>query len=1092
MLRPGYIVQPLKLTSFQTQNFPHMRKTSLLFLFLLTALPLAAQHKNTLYGTIIAGDTRDPVTGCSVILMKNGHSTVSDGNGNFSLSAPVASDTLIVRHIGYHTLHQAVTASSAPLTITLTPSVSNIRGVVVSTGYQDIPKERATGSFDFIDNKTFNEQAGPNVLNRLEAIANSFQYDRLTGTTAKTKIMIRGLNTINGPKDPLIVVDNFPYEGDLDNLNPNDVESITILKDAAAASIWGAKAGNGVIVIKMKKGTFNQPLKVQANVNLTLEPIMPDLFAPSRISTSDEIDVEEYLFKQGFKVSDTSSSQKTVLSPVYEILIDEQDGRISPQEAKAKIDALRKLDIRNDYLKYMYKPSVYQQYAVNVQGGSSKASWIFSTGYDKDLGLLGDGYSRINLRWANTYRPIKNLSIQSSIYYTLSDSHSGRPGYGSLSVNSSGRSGLYPYAQLATADGEPLAFPLNYRGKYTDTAGGGQLLDWKYYPLEDYKHSVTNTHKQEALINVGVNYKILDALTVDLKYQYESQTGLKKTLNDMQSYYTRNLINFFTNLNEEGRDRYPLPKGNIEDFSHTDVLAQSFRGQLDFHEKWGHSEVNAIAGGQVSETRTESSGNSLYGFDPANYTFVDVDPVNSYPTFITGRKGIIGGSDQLKALLNRFVSMYGNAAYTYLGKYTVTASARKDASNLLGVKTNNKWKPLWSTGVSWLISGEDFYHSSAVSYLKLRATFGYCGNVDPSRTAVTTVRFGGASEYVQTPTAVFNTYINPDLQWETFGQLNVGIDFEAFQRRLSGSLEYYHKNNSKLLGGVPIDFTTGIGVGIAKNSGNTKANGVDVTINSTNLQGKFSWTTNFNLSYNEEKISGHPAPTSDNDGAPTIGSAYNPTGKIGAPIYGFYSYKWAGLDPETGDPRGYVDGKVSEDYYTMTVLEKRSDLVFNGRALPNIFGNLGNTFSWRRWSLTARIMYKFGFYFFKSALSYSSLYYSWTTTGDFEKRWQKPGDEKHTNVPSMVYPLPSYRDQFYAGSEINAEKGGYIRLQYVTLSYQPRLSGNLSRTLKGLTLKASCSNLGILWRANKDGLDPEYQGGIPPTPVFNAGFNATF
>lgn len=1067
-----------------------MRKTSLLLIFLFAALPLAAQQQNSLHGMVVSGETRDPLTGCSLILIKSGTSTISDGNGRFTLPAPTAPDTLVISHIGYHTLHRAINSHDhAPLAITLVPSVASIKGIVVSTGYQDIPKARATGSFDFIDNKTFNEQAGPNVLGRLEAIANGLEVDRMTGTEAKTKIMIRGLNTIRGPKDPLIIVDNFPYEGDLNNLNPNDVENITILKDAAATSIWGAKAGNGVIVINMKKGAFNQPITAEASANVTVMPLLPDLFAPSRISTSDEIDVEQYLFKQGFKVSDTNGYRMPVISPVYEILVDQQDGRITAAQAKAKIDALRNLDIRKDFEKYMYQTAVYQQYAFNIRGGSPKVSWIFSTGYDKDLGFLTDGYNRINLRWQNSYRPIKNLSITSSMYYTISNTHSGKPGYGAVSVNSYGRSGLYPYAQLAGPHGEAIPFPKNYNAKYIDTVGGGQLLDWKYYPLDDYKHSVTTSQTQDALINLGLNYKLLNAVSIDLKYQYEKQAGLEKTLNDLQSYYTRDQINYFTNLNADDDDRYPIPKGDILDFSHNDILSQSFRAQLNFHQRWGRGELNAIGGWQVTEKKTKTSSNGLYGFDPDNYTFQTVDPVNSYPTIITGAKSIIGSSDNISQLLNRFVSMYGNAAYTYDGKYTISGSARKDASNLLGVKINNKWKPLWSTGLSWLISGENFYHSGSVPYLKFRATFGYSGNVDPSQTGVTTILFSPSSPYISGPTAQFRTYVNPNLQWETFAQLNLGLDFRALQNRISGSIDYYHKKNTNLFSSAPIDYTAGIGPNIIKNVATTKAAGVDVLLNTVNLKGKFGWTTNLNLSFNKDKVVKFYLQTPL--AYEYAGGAYSPSAIPGQPIYGIYSFKWAGLDPQTGDPRGYVDGKISNNYYALDRESSYEDLHYNGPAMPRIFGSMGNTFSWKNWALATRLIYKFGFYFFKSALSYNGLYNSWSTTGDFENRWQKPGDEKHTNVPSMVYPVPTFRDEFYAASAPNVIKGGYIRLQYVTLSFQPRLSGRLTHILKGLTIKASSSNLGILWRANKEGLDPEYQNGIPPTPVFTLGFNAT-
>lgn len=1068
-----------------------MRTNVLLpFLTLLSSLSVSAQpgRQILLKGSVISASTGERLSGASLFFLKSKQTGISADNGGFSLPACLTSDTLIVSRIGYQPQKMAIKAQwTGPLIVKLVAATAAIHSIVVSTGYQDIPKARATGSFDFIDQKRFNEQPGAHVLDRLEAVASGLEIDRMTGNPSPTRIMIRGINSIDGPRDPLIVVDNFPYEGDLDNLNPNDVQSITILKDAAAASIWGAKAGNGVIVITTKKGALNQPITAEANINVSMQG-KPDLFTQSRISTSDEIDVEKYLFSQGYGLSDTSNPNKPPISPVYEILLAEKNGKLSGAEANQQIDALRKQDIRKDFEKYMYQTAVHQQYSFNVRGGSRKMSWIFSSGYDKDLSELAARDNRINLRWDNVFKPVKNLELSSSIYYTQSTDISGRPGYGEIQVSGNGKQGLYPYAQLADANGQPAPLQQRYRETYIDTAGGGQLLDWNYYPLEDYKHAVNTQKTQDVLINAGVRYDLLNTLHIDLKYQYEKQGGAGRKLYDLQSYYARDLINSYTNLSENGYLRNPIPVGDIADFAHNDLQSQSFRAQLNYDKEWHRSALHALAGWQVSEDKTQSTSNRLYGFDPADFTFQQVDHINEYPNYITGASVSFFPDDLISQLLNRLVSMYGNAAYTYLGKYTLSGSARKDASNIFGVKTNDKWKPLWSAGLSWLISGEDFYHSEAVSYLKFRATFGYSGNVDPSQLGTTTISISGQSPYVNSPYAQFNSFENPDLQWESQAQLNFGLDFSSIHGRLSGSIDYYRKKNTHLYGEAEIDYTGGIGPSIIKNAATTKGGGFDIVLNSVNLKGRFRWTTNLNLSAAHDKVVKYFL--NDIQGSAFVGGASRVSAIPGQPIYGIYSYKWAGLDPQTGDPRGYLDGKISEDYSSIIAQTTYKDLVYNGPALPRLFGSCGNTFSWDNWSLATRLIYKFGFYLFKNAVSYNGLYTSWTTTGDFAKRWQKPGDEKTTNVPSMQYPTSSNRDGFYDGSEVNVIKGDFIRLQYVTLSYQPRMTGRLAKTFKGVTLKANVENLGLIWKANKDGIDPDY--GIRPAPAYTVGLQTSF
>jgi TonB-dependent SusC/RagA subfamily outer membrane receptor len=226
--------------------------------------------------------------------------------------------TLSVSHKGYDTKTIEVTLPlKSPLKIVLPYKVKEIEAVNISTGYQKIPKERATGSFSFSNEKLLNQQVSTNILDRLSNIAGGVILER--GSSDTPKLMIRGLSTIKGPTSPLIVVDDFPYEGNISNINPNMVESITVLKDASASSIWGARAANGVIVITTKTGKFNQPVHVEFTMNTSYSP-KPDFNYLKTISSSDFIEVERSLFNQGFYDSDINSSSHPVLSPVVDLL----------------------------------------------------------------------------------------------------------------------------------------------------------------------------------------------------------------------------------------------------------------------------------------------------------------------------------------------------------------------------------------------------------------------------------------------------------------------------------------------------------------------------------------------------------------------------------------------------------------------------------------------------------------------------------------------------------------------------------------------------------------------------------------------------
>lgn len=1040
-----------------------------------------------LNGKVISAATRQALPDVTVTLKHSGRQTVTSISGNFTLLI-FQPDTLIIHHVGHVEQRVAVSRGNlTPMIISLEENTHELDEVVVNTGYQNLPKERATGSFTQIDNKLYNEQVSTNVLSRLEYITNSLTVNRRISPGGQ--IMIRGLSTINGVKDPLIILDNFPYEGDINNINPNDVSDITVLKDAAAASIWGAKAGNGVIVITTKKGKLNQGIKIEMNSNITVID-KPDLFYLKNMRTSDYIDVEQMLFSNQYRFSDTANPSHPPFSEVYELLFAQRNGQLTEEQTKSQIDALRGRDLRNDYNQYVYKKAFNQQYSINAGGGSTNYSWLTSFGYDKNISNLDDKYNRMSLRFQNTFNPIQRLQVTAGILYTQNNSTAGRSGYGSISSTT----GIPPYTALADDKGTALPVYNNYRKLFLDTLGGGRLLDWKYYPLEEYKHINNTTSIADITANVGLNFKVTSHINLDVKYQYEKQQTNGRALYDQQSYFTRNLINTYTQLDRSsGLIKYVIPLGGILDLSHNQLESHAVRAQISYHNSWSRHDVSLIGGNEIRQTHTTEYSYRAYGYNDNILTYSNVDYANTYPQFIAGSYDFIPANNDFGDLLNRIVSLYATGADTYCQKYTISLSARRDASNLFGVNTNHKWTPLWSAGGSWDLSKESFYHLLWLPYLKIRATYGYSGNFDPSLSGVTTLSYSGNSPYTNTPSAVVRNFYNPDLQWEKVNLFNLGIDFRFINDRLTGSIEYYHKKATDLYGSVPIDYTAGLSVGtITRNVADMVGKGMDIELNSLNINRKIKWTTTLIVNLNKDKITQYYSDTSNGSYAVSNNGGVN--GYMGKPVYAVFSYKWAGLDPVNGDPRGYLNGQVSKDYTQLTGSgTKMSDLVYNGPALPVISGSLGNTVSWSHLSLSARVTYKLGYYFLKQSINYSNLF----TNGngqhaDYAKRWQKTGDEKYTNVPSMIYPANNSRDNFYQNAEVLVDKGDNIRLQYITLSYTIDQNQLKNPSGKHVQIYLNINDIGIIWRANKEGIDPDYRNGIvPPSKSFAIGIRAT-
>jgi TonB-dependent starch-binding outer membrane protein SusC len=1041
----------------------------------------------------IVNEKNEPVVSATIMEKGTTNSTTSSDNGAFHLMGVGEDAILVISSIGYETQELKVNGKN-DISVRLKIKVSTLEGVSITanTGYQEIPSERSTGSFTVVDNKTLNLQVGTNILDRLDGIASSILFDNTKLKDANTKKLnfnIRGLSTINGSQDPLIILDNFPYEGDINNINPNDIENLTVLKDAAAASIWGAKAGNGVIVITTKKGRFNQPLKVEFNSAITVIG-KPDLYYLPQMNVSDYIDVERFLFSKNYFNSQINSPVRPALSPAIEILIRRKSGQISASDSAAQIDALKSTDIRDEFNKYFYRNAITQQYSLNLKGGSENIAWLISGGYNRAIDNLDAHFDKLNVHFENIYKPMKNLEISVGVLYTNSKSKSGRPPYNSIRVNNR----QIPYLKFADNDGTPMPVALTLRNSYTDTAGAGKLLDWKYYPLEDYKHNTTTTNLKELLANISLQYQIVKGFSVNFRYQYQNQDGITENLADLESYKTRDLINRFSQIDRlNGIVNYIVPLGNILNTTDNKIVSQNIRGQINFNKTWKAHSLNVIAGAEVRETRSSGKANTIYGYseDPL-FLNASIDFKNSYPLLPIGNAFVPNGASYSDKR-NRFVSYFSNASYIFKGKYTISGSFRKDASNLFGLATNDKWNPFWSAGVSWLLSNENFYNNSLFTYLKLRTTYGFTGNVDQSKSAVTIAQTVSTDPWTGYPFSIVTQLGNRDLRWEKVRNLNIGVDFALKDNIISGSIEYYQKKGTDLYGPSPIDYTAGLNQfsnEVIKNVADMVGRGVDLTLHTKNIDKGISWYSDILFNYNISKTTKYYWP----DGVTysgTFGNNISPI--IGKPIYSILSYRWSRLDPTTGNPLGYLNKQPSANYPAIfNSITAPDSLAFSGSATPKFWGAIRNTINWKGVSFSFNVTYKLGYYFRKSSISYDLLYRLGTGHSDYAHRWQKPGDELITNVPSMVYPNNARRDQFYLLSEATVVQGDHIRLQFINLSYDLERMFTKSFRFQSLQLYFNIANLGIIWRANKDDIDPDYPFSALPAKTYSVGLRANF
>lgn len=1043
-------------------------KRYVLFILLL-AVSMVAEAQDRLNGKIIAASDSSALAGVSIRVQGTTIGTSTDTDGRFTMAIPAKELVLEIFYIGY--LKQSLPVSlplSQNLLIVLQEDAAQLEEVVVSTGYQEIPKERATGSFVQVDNKLLNRSVSTDILTRLQDVVPGLVFNRDSRSNTEP-ISIRGRSTILSASSPLIVIDNFPWEGDIATLNPNDVESITVLKDAAAASIWGARSGNGVIVITTKKGNYKQPASISFNSNFSLSAA-PDQFYQPVISTADYIETEKRLFVAGFYNSAEASLVKAPLTPVIELLIAKRNGLITAAEADAQIEALKKLDVRNEYSDHLYREALNQQYALSIRGGSESQKYFVSGGYDRNLSsAIGNSYHRITLNAGNTYAFFKNrLELSAAVYYTGSRAENNA--VDSRDLYMSPTQPLYPYARLKDENGTHLATVKTYRSSFVQQAEAMGLYDWQYRPLDEVGFNDNITALSETRISTGMKYSFSSRLKAELLYQYSQGINELRSNFSADSYYARDMINNLTEIQANGSFIRPIPAGGILDMSNGKSQSHDLRAQLNYSKSWNKNSLVMLAGSEVRDRNTISAGSRLYGYDDEHATSALADHISTFKRFVYPLQLMtIPAVNSQSDLSDRFLSYYTNGSYTYNSRYTLSLSGRLDRSNLFGVSANQKGVPLYSAGLSWNLGDEPFYKIAWLPYLKLRLTYGYNGNVNKDVSAYTTASYNnGNSSLTRQPYAVVQNPPNAGLRWERVRVINTGIDFSAFSGIVSGSLEYYQKRGIDLIGSSPFPPSSGIS-SFTGNYANTQGEGVDMMLRSQNMNSKIQWSTDYLFSYSRDVVSAYEVRGTalslvENTGGPLVGK----------PLYAIYSYEWHGLDPKTGDPMGYLNGSPSQDYTAMRTAATPENLRYHGPSRPQIYGALRNTLTWKDFRVSANISYRLGYYLRRSSIRYASDQGLASGHGDYTIRWQQPGDELLTVVPSIPAAVNTNRDNFYRLSSILVEKGDHIRFNDVSMAYTFRKEMFRQLPVKSVELYLYANNLGVLWKATKSSFDPDY------------------
>jgi TonB-dependent starch-binding outer membrane protein SusC len=1016
----------------------------------------------------------EPLAGANVKVKGTVIGGITNANGDFELRNVGENATLEISYLGFETQTIKLDGqTSVSIQLKLVESELAAVSVSVFTGYQQIPKERATGSFVQIDNKLLNRSTSTDVLGRLEGVAGGLAFYR-NSKTDQPSLNIRGRSTIFAEVQPLIVLDNFPYDGDITNINPNTIESITILRDAAAASIYGVRSANGVIVITTKKGNANQPPQVRFNTNVTITA-KPDLNYFPLMSTEDFIEAEKIFFSKGWSSTAENSANKFPLTPVAELLIKKRDGLIPAAEADQQIEDFKQYNVKDEFDKYFLRNRVLLQNSVSISGGGNNSRYFVSFSYDKDKSsYVRNGFDRYSINASHSFTPFKNIDINTALLYTNMKFTNNNPGINDL-ISLSGRK-YYPYAQLTDENGNALPVNFGFRDTYKALKESQGFLDWQYRPVDELNLADNTTQQNYNKVNIELRKTFSSSFNIELKYQYEKQLRTDNDLKTQETYFTRDLINKY--YNPAATIKYNVPLGGILDQTISELEGHTGRAQVNFNQKWQQHRVNMIGGFEVKQLKQNSNESRLYGYNDEVAVSQPVDFVTKFPTNPVSTTTLaIPYPRKVISTLNRYLSYYANASYTYNDRYVFSASGRFDNTNFFGVRSNQRIVPLWSTGFKWNISREEFFQTDLFDQLAVRATYGFNGNIIKKITAYTTVTYG-TDQFTRATSATVINPPNPELRWEKLNMLNVGVVFSLKKNVLSGTIEYYSKKGKDIFGDALMDPTTGV-TSFRGNMANMKGEGIDIQLTGKVVSNKFAWNSTVLFSKATDKVNNYNKVISPSSiiqqGGGDVGGLMAPYN--GYPVLAIYSYAWGGLDPTNGEALGMLNGEKTNNYNDIRSKTTHAEVIYNGPVNPPIIGAFRNDFSWNDFSLSVNITYKFGHFFRRPSTNYGQLVNNWVGNSDFANRWQKAGDEAFTNVPAIPGQYPAtgnLRDNlFYPYVDILVQKADHIRLQDIVIGYDFDKAKWGRLRCQNVHVYCNINNLGILWRANKYGIDPD-------------------
>ena len=1022
-------------------------------------------------GTVVSDEDGQPVIGATVRVVGTNEGTVTDMNGKFNITCPKGKNTLSIAYVGMEPIEVSARAN---MRIILKTDSKNLDEIVV-VAYGTSTKGTFTGSAGVVGSEKIELRQVSDISNALAGAVAGVQIQSNNGQPGTSAtVRIRGVGSINAGTTPLYVVDGVPYDGDLSSINPADIESMTVLKDAASTALYGARGANGIIMITTKKAqTGNTRVTVDAkwgsnsrqlsNYDVLRSPqeyLEREYTAMYNGATSvlgyDPIKAWQWVNQRITTDEDGGNGYQIYTVPQGEYLFG-TNGKLNPNATLGYKDAAtNRYYTPDNWEDIMYQSTLRQEYNATVSGSNDRNNFYLSFGFLDDGGLVeGSGFKRTSTRLKDEYKVNEWMKVGANLSYTYTKSYypdEQTSDYSSSSGNAFATANriapIYPM-YVRDADGNFIYNQGRLTYDYGTIADGTRDRSFMSMsnPAGQLQYDISQYVMDIFSGNWYVNITPIDGLTLKAQWalNVDNTNG-----NFLQNAY----MGQFASIGGDATQTHSRTYGWDQQY-----IANYVRTFANKH----HIDVTlGYDGYQYKNKYLSAGGSSLY------------NPESFWVSNAVSQWSIAGRQDKYST-----EGYFGRVNYSYDDKYIGNVAVRRDASSRFS--KDNRWGTFWSGSAAWIITKEDFMQNLTwLNLLKLKASFGQQGNDAIGNYYAYLDQFAMVGDTSGFSDGTLAYKGNPELTWETQTSFNVGVDFSMFSNKFTGSVEYFSRKSSDMLYYKPVAGSLGY-TQIPMNVGSLTNSGFEFDLNYSIFNTKeLSWDVNLNATFIKNKINElHP----DLNGKLIDGSTIYEEGES---MYRMLLPEWAGVDPDNGDAlwyynaedeNGNVTREKTNDY---TVAQQTSNRIVTDDLLPTVYGGFGTTIKAYGFDFSIQASYQLGGTIYDSGYAYLMHAGYSTDAGinwhkDIRNAWTTPG--QITDVPRLNSLSPNGQYTNYTSTRF-LTSSDYLSLNNVTIGYT--LPSSIVRKLGLTKLRVYFAGDNLALLSARKGLDPR-QGYISAT-----------